>query len=71
MEAAAAIPVPSANLAAQDDVVAQMFKQASGYGFNTVRIFGQGNSTSFQLQTSPGQHIIKTWTEEISSMSKT
>ena len=53
-EAAAAIPLPVANLSAQDDAIAQYFKTASDTGFNVVRVFGHGNSTSFELQTGPG-----------------
>ena len=55
-EAAAAIPLPVANLSAQEDAIAQYFKTASDTGFNVVRIFGHGNSTSFELQTGPGDY---------------
>ena len=48
------------NLATQNDSVAQYLKTAANAGFNTVRIFGHGNSSSFNLQKGPGNnHTLK------------
>ena len=45
------------NLGSQTDQVAQYIKAAANAGFNTVRVFGHGNSSSFALQTGPGESI--------------
>lgn len=53
--AAAKIPLPVASLYDQNDSVSNYFKAAKQAGFNVVRIFGHGNSSTFTLQTGPGE----------------
>ena len=48
----------SVNIGSQNDEVALYFKNAAAAGFNTVRIFGHGNSTSFALQKGPGLLLL-------------
>ena len=45
---------PGVNLGSQSDPVALYFKAAAAANFNSVRIFGHGNSSSFELQKGPG-----------------
>ena len=52
-EAAQNVPLGSAT-AVSSDVVSGMFKNASAAGFNTVRIFLNGDSPDFQFQIAPG-----------------